>query len=232
MFKEKDFIYIDYTGKVKNTGEVVDTTIEEEAKKANIYSEDKKYEPQLVILGEHRLIKGLEDSLYNFELNEEREIEIPPENAYGQRDPSKVKVMSLGEVRKQGITPYPGMPVRFSDGSVGTIKSVSGGRVYIDLNHPLAGKTLVYKVKVVKQVTDVKEKIQALIKRWFGGVEMPAPELLEDQKTLKIIIPEKIFLLEDLQTRKLLLARDIIKYVLDDVVVVYQESYTKAFITQ
>ncbi len=151
----------------------------------------KKYEPQLVILGEHRLIKGLEDSLYTMELNEEREIEISPENAYGLRDPAKVRVLSIGELRKQGVTPFPGLPVRFSDGSMGIIKSVSGGRVYIDLNHPLAGKTLIYRVKVVKEIKEVKDKIQVLVKRWFPGVEQLTTELSEDQKVLKVIIPEK-----------------------------------------
>ncbi|MEM0065164.1 MAG: FKBP-type peptidyl-prolyl cis-trans isomerase [Metallosphaera sp.] len=232
MFKDKDFIYINYTGKDKNTQEVIDTTVEEEAKKANIYNEGRKYGPQLVILGEHRLIKGLEESLYNLNLDEEKEIEVTPDNAYGPRDPSKVKVMSLGEVRKQGITPYPGLPVRFSDGSVGIIKSVSGGRVYIDLNHPLAGKTLVYKVKVVKQLVDDKEKIDALIERWFSGVEKPTAQLSEDKKTLKITIPEKIFMLEDIQSRKLLLARDILKYVIDEISVVYEEVFTKSVISQ
>ncbi|AWR99443.1 FKBP-type peptidyl-prolyl cis-trans isomerase [Metallosphaera hakonensis] len=232
MFKEKDFIYIDYTGKDKNTGEVIETTIEEEAKKAGIYSQDKKYEPQLVILGEHRLIKGLEDSLYTMELNEEREIEISPENAYGLRDPAKVRVLSIGELRKQGVTPFPGLPVRFSDGSMGIIKSVSGGRVYIDLNHPLAGKTLIYRVKVVKEIKEVKDKIQVLVKRWFPGVEQLTTELSEDQKVLKVIIPEKIYLETDLQTRKLLLARDVIKYVLEDLTVIFQESYTKSLINQ
>ncbi|QKQ99889.1 peptidylprolyl isomerase [Metallosphaera tengchongensis] len=232
MFKDKDFLLVDYVGKIKNTERVIDTTIEEEAKKADIHSEDKKYGPQLVILGEHRLIKGLEDALYNMNVDEEKEIEISPENAYGKRDPSKVKVVSLGELRKQGMTPYPGMPVRFSDGNFGIVKSVSGGRVYIDLNHPLAGETLVYKVKVVKHITETNEKIQALIDRWFPTSDKPGFELLNDSKVLKVRVPDKIFLLEDLQTRKLLLAREVINYVLEDFQVIYEETYTKQLLTR
>lgn len=233
MFKDKDFLVIEYTGKIKDTGEVIDTTSEEEAKKANIYNSDKKYAPQLVILGEHRLIKGLEDALYSLEPNQEKEIEISPENAYGIRDPSKVKIMSLGELRKQGITPYPNMPVRFSDGSYGTVKSVTGGRVLIDMNHPLAGKSLVYKVRVVKVLSEDKEKIEAIIERWFDGKYKPSFELSEDKKSLKVLIPKEIFLLEDLQMRKLLLAKDLVTYVLpEDSSIIYQEVYNKSIFTQ
>jgi len=233
MFKDKDFLIVEYTGRIKDTGEVIDTTSEEEAKKANIYDSDRRYVPQLVILGEHRLIKGLEEALYSLDPDQEKEVEIPPENAYGTRDPSKVKIVSLGELRKQGITPYPNMPVRFSDGTYGTVKSVTGGRVLIDMNHPLAGRSLIYKIKVVKVLNDEKEKIDALLDRWFSRKYMPAFELSEDKKSLKVTIPKELFLLEDLQTRKLLFARDVITYVLpEDCSIIYQEIYNKSIFTQ
>ncbi|PVU69814.1 peptidylprolyl isomerase [Sulfolobus sp. SCGC AB-777_L09] len=229
MFKDKDFVYIDYVARVKDTGEVFDTTIEEEAKKSNIYNAETKYGPKLVILGEHNIIPGLEEALYQMSVGEEKEIEIPPEKAYGNRDPTKVKTVSLGELRKQGVNPYPNMIIRLSNGSYAVVKSVSGGRVILDLNHPLAGKTLVYKVKVVKVLENEKDKINALIERWLGSsvAQKFVVEISEDKKTVKVTIPKDIYLVEDLQLRLYMLAKDIINFVIQEGNVSFIENFNK-----
>ncbi|MBP1358086.1 MAG: peptidylprolyl isomerase [Sulfolobus sp.] len=230
MFKDNDFLYISYVAMFKDTKEVIDTNIEEEAKKANLYSPDKKYEPQLVILGEHRVIKGLEEALYNMNLSEEKEIEIPPDKAYGERDPAKVKIVSLGELRRQGISPHVNDVIRLADGNYATVKSISGGRVILDLNHPWAGKVLLYKVKVIKVLQDEKEKIKALMDRWFGEnlSNKIVFELSEDKKALKFTIPKDMYLVDDIQIRKYMCAKDIISYVLPEAIITYIEEYNKA----
>lgn len=229
MFKNNDFIYIEYSVTVKDTGELIDTTNEEEAKKANIYDEGKTYGPKLVILGENRLIKGLEEALYNFNLNEEKVIEIPPEKAYGERDNSKIKIVSLGELKRQGITPTPNSILRLADGTTAVVRSVSGGRVVLDLNHPLAGKTLVYKVKVVKVLENAKDKINALIERRFTSqyVSKFNIEIDDNKKTVKISIPKDLYLLDNLQLNIYALAYEIINYVLADYTVEFVQQYTK-----
>ncbi|QIW23176.1 peptidylprolyl isomerase [Sulfolobus sp. S-194] len=233
MLKDKDFVYIDYIGKVKDTGEVFDTTIEEEAKKANIYNKETKYAPKLVILGEHNVIQGLEEALYQMNPGEEKEIEIPPEKAYGPRDNTKVKTISLGELRRQGINPYPNMVVRLSNGSLAVVKSVSGGRVILDLNHPLAGKTLVYKVKIVKVLENEGDKIKALIERWLGSSYVDKLNMeLDEKKNVKFTLPKELYLVEDIQIRKYMLAKDIINYVLPESTVIYIENYNKEVFTQ
>ncbi|QGA54470.1 peptidylprolyl isomerase [Sulfolobus sp. E5-1-F] len=230
MFKNNDFIYIEYTAKIKDTGEIVDTTNEEEAKKANIYDETRNYGPRLVILGENRLIKGLEEALYNFNLNEEKTIEIPPEKAYGERDNSKIKIVPLGELRRQGITAVPNRVLRLSDGSLAVIRSVSGGRVVLDLNHPLAGRTLVYNVKVVKVLDNAKDKIMALIERRFSSKYANGfnVELDDGKKSVKITIPKDLYLVEDLQINVYSLAYEIINYVLSDYTVEILQQYNKS----
>ncbi|MEM1599200.1 MAG: peptidylprolyl isomerase [Sulfolobaceae archaeon] len=229
MFKNNDFIYIEYTAKIKDSGELVDTTSEEEAKKANIYDENKTYGPKLVILGENRLIKGLEEALYNFNLNEEKEIEIPPEKAYGERDNSKIKIVSLGELKRQGITPAPNKVLRLSDGSFAIIRSVSGGRVVLDLNHPLAGKTLVYKIKVVKVLENPKDKISALIERRFSSkyINSFSLELDDNKKELQIELPKELYLMEDLQLNIYSLAYEILTYVIPDYTIKFVQKYSK-----
>jgi len=94
-FKEGDFILIDYVAKVKETGELIDTSKAEVAKEYKKFSEEKIYEPLLVIIGEHRVVEGLEEELKKMNVGEEKTLEIPPEKAYGKRDPSKVKLLPL-----------------------------------------------------------------------------------------------------------------------------------------
>ena len=59
-----DFILIDYTGKVKETNEVFDTTKEEVAKKEHLHKEGEIYEPKLVVVGEGWVLKALDDALH------------------------------------------------------------------------------------------------------------------------------------------------------------------------
>jgi len=56
----------------------------------------------------------------------------------------------------------PGLRIEV-DGTPGTIKSVSGGRVLIDFNHPLAGRVLKYQVTITNIITDLKEKVSSLL---------------------------------------------------------------------
>jgi len=53
------------------------------------------------------------------------------------------------------------------DGRMAKIRSISGGRVTIDFNNPLAGKVVVYKIKILRKVDDLNEKAKALIEFLF-----------------------------------------------------------------
>ncbi|WP_062421858.1 FKBP-type peptidyl-prolyl cis-trans isomerase [Sulfolobus acidocaldarius] len=236
MFKDKDFVYIDYVAKVKDTGEIFDTTIEEEAKKANIYSNNVKYEPKLVILGEHSIISGLEEAIYQMNAGEEKEVEIPPEKAYGKKDPTKVRIVSLGDLKKRGVNPYPNMMVRFTAVSYTHLTLPRQmcirdrhSRVVLDFNHPLADKTVIYKVKVVKVLQDEKDKVKAVLEKWLGknNADKFGIELGEDKKNLKITVPKDYYKVEDFQLVIYMLARDIINYVLPESVVSFIENFQK-----
>ena len=123
--------------------------------------------PLAVVLGAGDVLKGLEEVLSDMEEGEEREVELPPEKAFGERNPDLVVIIPEREFRKRGITPYPGLPIE-ADGRTGRVLSVSAGRVQVDFNHPLAGKTLIYKVKVVKVVEKVEDAAFHLFRRFFG----------------------------------------------------------------
>jgi len=227
-FNEKDFVLVEYTATVKETGSVVDTTSAEVAKANNIFDEDKQYEPILVVIGEGRVVKGLEEAIREMNEGEEREVEIPPEKAYGERDPSKLRRIPLREFRKGEIEPIPGRIVEIN-GVPAVIRDVSGGRVLVDFNHPLAGKVLIYKVKVTKHLKTDEEKIRALLKRRLRAKDPEKYQIaiLRDEGVVQIKIPEQDMLNQDIQLAKRALAREVLEYIPGISKVVFVEEISK-----
>lgn len=159
--KDGDFMKISYTGRTA-TGKVFDTTSAEKAKEAGLPDEGRKYAPVLVVIGKGHVVKGLEESLKNMSIGEQKSIELSPENAFGVRDPNLVRILPLAEFKKRDLDPFPGMMLDL-DGAKGIVKSVSGGRVMVDLNHILAGEKITYDVKVEEKLTETHPKIQAIL---------------------------------------------------------------------
>ena len=69
-------IFANYTAKVKDTGEGIETTLEEEAKKFKIYDATKKYEPKLEAVGEGWLISGLDEEVKKMDVGQKKEVEL------------------------------------------------------------------------------------------------------------------------------------------------------------
>ena len=157
--KKGDIVLIDFIAKTEH-GEIFDLTKEDVAKENKIYNEKIKYEPIAVVLGAGTTMPGLEEGLLKMNEGEEKEIKIEPHKGFGKRDTKLIKIFPE-KVFQGKIKPSPGLIVDFS-GQKGRIQSCLGGRVRIDFNHPLAGKTLIYDVKIVKNITDEKEKIKAI----------------------------------------------------------------------
>jgi peptidylprolyl isomerase len=160
--KNGDWIMIDYTGRRASDSRMVETTSEEVAKKEGAYDEKIRYEPNLVILGQETTLKGLEEALMDMKVGESRKLELAPEKAFGARDPSLVRVMPIGEFRKRDINPAPGMVVEL-DRQRALVKSVTSGRVTIDLNHLLAGERLSYELKLVEVLKEPAKRAKALM---------------------------------------------------------------------
>lgn len=154
---------IEYVGRITASDEIFDLTNEALAKKEEIYNEKRQYGPVLVILGTHMTIPGVEKQLETMKVGEEREFDVEPDEGFGRREPKLVIIVSKAKFLKENINPMPGMFVDI-DGRQAKIQSVSGGRVRVDLNNPLAGKDLKYKVKVVKQLKEPFDKVDTLIK--------------------------------------------------------------------
>lgn len=226
--RDGDFILIEYTIRVKETGNIVDTTNEDIAKREGIYDSNKLYGPELVVIGKGWVIKGLDEALKELEPGSEKEIIVPPEKAYGTRDPNKIKVFSIREFRKRGIDVKLGDVIEYG-GQTGIVKSISGGRVVVDFNHPLAGKTLIYRVKVLRKLEDPIDKAKALAARHLG-LKMEDVDLKynSEEKTLYIKIPTRIMTRKDIQYAKIALVSNIYEFLGNDVKkIVFQEIFER-----
>ncbi len=163
MVIKNDFIELEYTARVK-CGEIFDTTNKEIAKKANLNAEDIK--PLTIAVGTGMVIKGLDKSLENKEINKEYKEEYKPEESFGKRNPSMIKMVPMKFFLEQKINPQRGMQLAL-DGMIAKVVSVSGGRVLVDLNNPLAGREVVYEFKINKKIEDLNDKINALQEFFF-----------------------------------------------------------------
>lgn len=219
-----DFILIDYIGKVKETGEVFDTTIEETAKKEHLYKEGEIYEPKLVVIGEKWVLEALDESLTTMETDKPATVEIPQEKAFGARDPEKVKRVPLRHLTDKGVTPALGMRVEH-DSKSATVRALGAGRVLLDFNPPLAGKTLVYEVTVKKKLEAQEEKTAALIHRRIPAVEEGKFKLSIKEKLTSIEMPEEAFYLEGVQVAKRGIALDIQKFFPEITAVTFSETF-------
>jgi len=157
QLQKKDFIEIEFTGKTKE-GEIFDTNIASDLKKANLNIEAK---PFIFSLGEGMFLKGIEDFLVGKETGKKYDIELEAKDAFGTRDSKMVKIMPMKLFHGQKIQPVQGAMFNF-DGRIAKILSVSGGRVIVDFNNPMAGKTVIYNINVIKKIEDPSEKIKAL----------------------------------------------------------------------
>lgn len=129
-------VLFDYTLTVE--GEVVDSS--------------EKRGPLQYTHGQGQIIPGLERQLEGLKVGDERVIEVSPEDAYGVENPKayqEIARSSLAGEREPEVGMF--IELRTPDGRAfpGKITEVRKDVVVIDLNHPLAGKTLNFQVKIV-----------------------------------------------------------------------------------
>ena len=170
IMKSGDFVSIDYVGRLKESGEVFDVTIEEEAKKNNVYNQNVSYKPVYVVVGGDFTIKGLDEALQEMKVGDKKTVVIDEEKGFGPRMPKLIRPMPLSNFKDQQIDPTPGAWININ-GIRGKILSSDGGRIRVDFNHPLAGKVLEYEVEVKSQITEPTEQVKA-VASFMTGVEI------------------------------------------------------------
>jgi len=174
--QENDFVIVNYSAKVKETNKQID-----------------KAENAPMIIKPGYLLKGLEEPLKQMNVGEKKTIEIVPENAFGQRNFNMIKLVSIAEFRRHGTKPVPGMFIE-ADRMRGRVLSVSGGRVRVDFNHPLAGKTIIYDLEIKQKIENNEEKIKSLF-RMYTKTESSKLKIVFNEKTVDIEVPPLVNLI-------------------------------------
>ncbi|MBR9693145.1 peptidylprolyl isomerase [Candidatus Woesearchaeota archaeon] len=157
--KKGDFIELDYTGKVKD-GNIFDTTLDSVAKEHGL-NPKAQYKPIIICVGEQQLLRGLDEYLEGKAMGKHT-IEIAPEQGFGKKDTKLLTLIPASKFKNSKIRPVVGLEVNIDD-HYGIIRSISGGRITVDFNHPLAGRDLTYEVEVKGLVTDPAKQVAALL---------------------------------------------------------------------
>jgi FKBP-type peptidyl-prolyl cis-trans isomerase 2 len=164
--KKGDFIEIEYTGRLKEDNNVFDTTNEQVAKDNEVHNPNAEYGPVIVCLGEGQIVAGLDEAIEGKEPGKHN-IELPAEKAFGKKNAKLIQMVPLMKFTQHKIKPFPGLQINI-DNMMGTVKTVSSGRVLVDFNHPLSGKDIIYEIEIKRIVTDKKEQIESLVKLLLG----------------------------------------------------------------
>ncbi len=216
-------VLVNYTSKVKDTDEVIESTIEDDAKKFNIYDPTRTYEPRLISVGDGWVLKGLDEALANANVGESLNIDVSPEKGFGERDPSKVRMIPLRKLGDKADETKVGDAIEIDD-KVGIVRFIGSGRVQVDYNHRLAGKTITYALQVLKRLEQDNEKITALIRRRIP-VDESKLKIALNEGNLDIELPSENYMQEGLQIIKRAIVNDIFKYVSDVKKIKFIETY-------
>lgn len=198
--KKGDFIEIDYTGRLADGAkECFDTTNADIAKKEDVFSEKTAYEPVIIVVGERHVLPGLDANLEGKDIGKYTFV-IKDVDAFGKKSAQKLRLVPAKLFSKENIKPFPGLQVNI-DNEMGIVRNVSGGRIIVDFNHPLASKDVEYEVEVKRVLTDSKEKIESLFK--MIGIKADTINVEGNNATIftKVLLPEQLTspLVEDLK---------------------------------
>tara|TARA_Y100000310_G_scaffold206563_1_gene206971 strand:- start:1807 stop:2235 length:429 start_codon:yes stop_codon:yes gene_type:complete len=136
--KKGDKIKVEYTGTLED-GKEFDSSA-------------KHGKPLEFEVGAGQMIKGFDEAVVGMKLNEEKDITLKPEDAYGEAKDEMIKPVPREQFPKEK-EPEEGMVLVLQTPQGGQfpvkVVKVTDKEVSLDMNHPLAGKTLKFKVKIV-----------------------------------------------------------------------------------
>lgn len=212
-FDKSSLILVDYTAKVKDSGEVFDTTIEEDAKKHSIHEPNVKYQPKLVSIGEvsYPVLKGLDEALAKTSVGDKLTVEVTPDKGFGERDSGKVRMIPIRKLGEDAEKVSVGDSIEV-DNKRGIIRFIGSGRVQVDYNHRYAGKTILFDVNVIKSLDSPNDKVDGILKNRLPVENSKITFDLQDKET-SIMIPEEILRADGLQIMKHFIQMDIFKFV-------------------
>lgn len=158
MINKGDFIELEFTGRISNTGEIFDTNINSDAKNAGLNI--KEIKPLILCVGHKMIPEGLDEDLIGKDKGSYK-VTLKPQKAFGARNPQLVRMIPTKLFHEQKINPVRGMQLSL-DGQLVRVLSSSSGRTLVDFNNPLAGKEIEYSYNILRKIEDTKEKIDAI----------------------------------------------------------------------
>lgn len=212
-FNKGSLILVDYTAKVKDSEEVFDTTIEEDAKKHSIHEQNFKYQPKLVSIGEvsYPVLKGFDEALAKTSVGDKLTIEVTSDKGFGDRDSGKVRMIPIRKLGEDAEKVSVGDSIEV-DNKRGIIRYIGSGRVQVDYNHKYAGKTILFDVNVIKSLDTPNDKIDSILKNRLPVEDTRIAFDLKDRE-VSIAIPEEILRADGLQIMKHFIQLDVFKFV-------------------
>jgi FKBP-type peptidyl-prolyl cis-trans isomerase SlyD len=111
--------------------------------------------PLVYTPGKSEILPGLEKALDGMHVGEEKDVKLPPEEAYGPVDKEAFQEVPKSSIPAQGLKVGTPLRAQSPDGRsmMARVSEIKDKTVVVDLNHPLAGKTLAFHVKIL----DVKK---------------------------------------------------------------------------
>ena len=191
-----DIVEMEFDAYIKETDELIETTHEELANEHDIFEENREYKPIPVIAGNDKaLVEGLNEHMLSATVGKEMEVNVPSDKGYGVRDPklvelhSRREILRLPEFSKGDQMPYIGMQIILKN-KPAWISSITAGRVRIDFNHRLAGKTLLYKYKITKKLDKLPDKVQAILAMHYASRDEFKIDIDKKKKAVDITLPD------------------------------------------
>lgn len=185
--KKGDFVEITFVGRLDD-GTIFDLNDKEVAKKEKLKGHF--HEKTIICLGERDVVEGLDEALVNKDTGKKITVTVIPEKGFGKKDVRLFHMIPQKKFFEHEINPMPGLQVNIDD-MLGVVKSISGGRVLVDFNHPLAGRTLQYEVTITRKVDDVAEKIQGFLETTLHMHAVKVDEK-EGNVTIKADLPKEM----------------------------------------
>jgi FKBP-type peptidyl-prolyl cis-trans isomerase SlyD len=112
---------------------------------------NKGKEPLKYTQGSHQIVPGLEKGLAGMKMGEEKRVKVTPEEGYGPVDPKGFQEFPKEKIPSEGLKVGSVLMAKGPQGQQVPVRvhEIKEKTVVLDLNHPMAGKTLVFDVKVL-----------------------------------------------------------------------------------
>ena len=111
--------------------------------------------PATFSTGDGNLLPGFEETLLGLHKDDQREFVVPPEKAFGQHNEQNLQRVAMDNFSELEIEPGAMFSFQNGDGELpGVITEILDGEVMVDFNHPLAGKKIIFQVKIMDVIPE------------------------------------------------------------------------------